>query len=889
MYRVDPYVRYSVWIIYDPTLATEVPVLSVDAPDTLVFGSTTTSFALTGTIDDDNATVVIDVLDALDNTVTNASVTAAVHGTNWWAELPVLPGSNIVVVTAKNAGSMPVTQSITTIQDPNVFLQITSPLAGSDVNTNNVLVVGLVSANFDGGVLVNGHIASTSSGPDGISFSASVPIDNADANIIEVQASGSSGASATVRQIVYGYAIVNYRFHRRDHGQDETDNWFAHHYPDQYQYRWYEDYAEEWSATNPKISWTWTQRRYGFSGTVIDGWDYSGDFTWDWARGFPWDDLGLAANNNNFHGVNLDAGRFEGVFHDCPHGDYCQCQQPYCEGQDTSSCCIDTDNTASYNLNREGEFTFIKHWPTDEEQMVILHFDYFYYWIAKPWLFCCGDDPSQVRLWGQQGILLDADKGRIGFVVKIKTNTRYTIHNTDFTHPGFNGDFHYIEPNAQSRTHNHWTGNMHYFDNFANALLKLDIVSPVGRIVPQDKKATVGEVIAVNYDDDDNDSIARGSDGKISNVTGDKDDTDGVQNENDLVELRFYKLKDMDPARFKFRLEYADEGTDQHIVIWKAKTKNAQNSENVESDTTEFPVDQDNSVWVEGVKAHDNDTGEFVTLKLVDQNGGTVPDATDRVKIVVARPIILVFGDGPDQLNKLALLDYLTPRYKDHRPQPRIVKQSGQSTWYSVELFGTTGSAGEKLLEVALATDGAYVAFEGHSNYGIGPAFAQGHTRLSDFTNTMRPGGTPVNLTHMHTHQGHPNLAFAPGEIAAQAQDPDNVWHALQYTADGMPYHYILQTDEGDQYFLGLSPGNSDDVPPLRYKMFLLRGCGTDQYYSQVFSRDGFICTSEACPSLDADIKTFVSGVLLSQSETEILDALNAGGDPENPLYVIRP
>jgi hypothetical protein len=482
----------SVWFIYDPSLATNVPVFTVDVTNTVVVGSNATSIAVSGMIDDDNATVQIDVLDATDNTITNASVSAAVHGTNWWGEVPLFPGSNAVVVTAQNSASLPATNGFIAIQKPNVWLEITSPLAGTDVNATNVTVTGLASTNLNSTISINGSAASTSLTSSGIVFSGSVPINNVDANVIEVHATGSDGSLATAREIVYGYEIVGYRYHRFDSGRDETsDCWFAHHYPNNYVYRWHKDYAEQWSTPSSGIAWTWSQYQYGLSGASITGWDYSGTYSWDWKDGLPWDYAGSSRVGVNAQYVHLNAGYWYG-FLDCPYSQDCNCvNQPYCEGEDTSSCCIDTVELASVNYERDGDVTFIKHWPADEEQTVILHFDYFQYWANQEDDWCCGFDPSQVKLWGQQGFLFDEATGGFGFLIKIRTNTRYTLHTSDFTYPASEGNFLYHQPNPQSRLYNHFSGHMLYFYKFANVSVKIDGTNEVLYLCKQQQQTNI--------------------------------------------------------------------------------------------------------------------------------------------------------------------------------------------------------------------------------------------------------------------------------------------------------------------------------------------------------------------------------------------------------------
>jgi len=74
------------------------------------------------------------------------------------------------------------------------------------------VVTGIASTNFDGTITVNGVSASTSLTSSGIVFSATVPINNVDANTVEVDASGSDGSSAITREIVYGYELLAFHF-----------------------------------------------------------------------------------------------------------------------------------------------------------------------------------------------------------------------------------------------------------------------------------------------------------------------------------------------------------------------------------------------------------------------------------------------------------------------------------------------------------------------------------------------------------------------------------------------------------------------------------------------------------------------------------------------------
>jgi hypothetical protein len=475
-------VSNSVLVIYDPTLATNVPVFTVDVTNTITVASNTTTIALSGTIDDDNATIQIAMVDSLDNTITNAVVPAAVHGTSWWGEVPVVPGSNLVIITAQDAGSLPATNTFIAIQDPNTFLEITSPMAGSDVNDTNVLVVGVASTNFDGTITINGQAALVSTGPDGITFSNTVPINNIDANIIEVQATGLDGSSATMREIVYGYEVLRvYQFERDDWTHTSDDCWYAQHYPDDHEYRNEGELVPwDWDALD-KVNWDsdWA-KFYSLSGRIVNSWNWSYPESISYLPPSEvcWVDTGWMDAEFLTLGRHLDGGQTD--FYNCPWGSNCVCQvPPYCIGEVTSNCCVDAvQEQGKTHEYYPSEMTFIKHWPTDEEQTVVLHFTglaYFLWTVA--WY---QQDTSKMFLWGQPAFEYSTDAWRstcpknIGFVVRIKTNTRYTLRDTDFVVPTMDGIDTGHWPNSQSTYVNHIHGHFFWHWGFGNVKIGLD-------------------------------------------------------------------------------------------------------------------------------------------------------------------------------------------------------------------------------------------------------------------------------------------------------------------------------------------------------------------------------------------------------------------------------
>ena len=388
-------VTNSIWLVYDSTLATNVPVFTVDITNTVTVGSNATSLAISGTIDDDNATIEIDVLDALDNTVTNATVSAAIHGTNWWAEIPVMTGNNLVFVSAANAGSAPATNSFTMIQSTNTFLEIDSPAADTEINATNVLVVGRASGNFNGAITINGITANTSLDADGnFTFSNSVPLNSVDANAIEVDATGADGSSATTRQTVYGYEVMAFQ-HTWPYQWQHLggDCWYSNHYPDAHNDHGNGNEVLSWTAPSATYSDVGYDNTYGSLGALLDGESWSHTWTWN-PDLLPTADTGQVQFHSYQDGKHLDAGNAGNEFTDCPYdhdctvncpdGPDCQCHDLlYCIGDTTDGCCIDSKEEEIDIETPTHETIFVKHWPTDEEQTVILHFKNFYYYRSR--------------------------------------------------------------------------------------------------------------------------------------------------------------------------------------------------------------------------------------------------------------------------------------------------------------------------------------------------------------------------------------------------------------------------------------------------------------------------------------------------------------------------
>jgi hypothetical protein len=152
--------------------------------------------------------------------------------------------------------------------------------------------------------------------------------------------------------------------------------------------------------------------------------------------------------------------------------DICPYQQE-CSGS-TGECCASFQEEIDDVEYGAHACTFIKHWPDDEEQTVILHFQDFYYYDSDT-------DVTQIKLWGQPGFAYEITNvwwgtlTNVGFVVKIKTNTRYTIHESSFQWPVEDWDDTFQEGYNGVTVHQHQIWHQMYYDSFANAKPEIDI------------------------------------------------------------------------------------------------------------------------------------------------------------------------------------------------------------------------------------------------------------------------------------------------------------------------------------------------------------------------------------------------------------------------------
>lgn len=313
--------------------------------------------------------------------------------------------------------------------------------------------------------------------------------------------------------------------------------------------------------------------------------------------------------------------------------------------------------------------------------------------------------------------------------------------------------------------------------------------------IPPTKEDGDGAWALLNFDDDDNDGGPWG-DGQTT-LKGDLDDVDEVTGENDLLRLGMRGVRE---AGVRQRLKFDP----THIRIWKTESKGG-DAEKVVSELTDFDATVATwTVWhVEGIKPHDDDQGTIVTLQEKWPGKGWVDG--DSVKIRVAHPVVVVYGDG-DLWNgddKQELNGFLSERVGTDPTRIRRTfagsgttyliggkSQDGHDVCYSVTPLSanatpTTPALAEKWLKLALQTPNTHICLTGHCNYGVGLALGSNFTRMDQFFNSSAGGCASISRTHFGAEHHDPlavqssnNFQWRPAVIADRnaiaAVNPEN-------------------------------------------------------------------------------------------------------------------
>lgn len=409
--------------------------------------------------------------------------------------------------------------------------------------------------------------------------------------------------------------------------------------------------------------------------------------------------------------------------------------------------------------------------------------------------------------------------------------------------------------------------------------IDLVLVAPSGVMSEADEEAK-GLVLVHNLDDDDNDGGAAG-DGMVR-VVGDAQDPNATSGEDDLLELRIKKPATA-PAGTTMRLVFGAK-----VAVWR----NADRTGRVASGES-LPL-ADCTLRIEGVEATAPGAGDAISVEAVS-NGQVV--GRDAARVHVTRSAFLLEGHGCT--GTWGLSSDIQARAYDRRREPAVIQgkdASGATCYWSVWAFES-----EKGAKIALSTPGSVVAYDGHSNFGLGFAFKTGFSRLHQFLN-IADAQIPVNWEYMREHQDHPSLDFTDSEYGddmATSAPFDPVQGSATVEGSQGPLRkprYLLSGGVGAR--LGLTRGGSKrwldhhygedgnyrivvkagsrDMPEKRWSKLFLNSCYSGSYYYDSFGGHGSLFFTRDESSATRTSSAFIFAAIDGKTDAQILETINA-------------
>jgi len=341
-----------------------------------------------------------------------------------------------------------------------------SPAANTAITASSVTVTGLASLSLSNATFrINGQTATTTVGTNAVTFASSAPLSlGAEVNEILVEAELPGGETVTVHHLVYGYEVVGYHEVLDDdwgHGDDNC--WYVQNFPHSHPYRGPSFGQLDWDAPAAQLTSAGDSGIYAYAEDCLSPACGPGSHSSTWDPEYIWvDGMGWWHTTSVIDGKHLEP----------TYKDFSNCVS-------AATNCIDTVEHTFWNGRYQAKLTFIKHAPVHEEQVVLLHFNDVYYWKPPAPFWQGGSEPEQFTFWGEPGIfhsLTEWLSTNIAFRVKVKTNTRYTISESDFTYPTVSGTFVSKWPNQQSTVTEHTTVHMLQFEGVANQQEPIEVI-----------------------------------------------------------------------------------------------------------------------------------------------------------------------------------------------------------------------------------------------------------------------------------------------------------------------------------------------------------------------------------------------------------------------------
>jgi len=393
----------TVQIIQDTTGDTTAPALELFLPGQSVdtnghcfalYGDSAKLY-FSGWTDDETAQILVY---SIADTVTNGPWEAVITGTQVWANVQLAPGTNEIVALAQDATGNTSTASCHAIRNMDVVFRITYPEPYQVMNAPSTVVHGIASPMFLNATITVNNVATTMEDHgSNITFTtlSGVPLDEGRTEIIG-KAEGE-GFVYFADPTVLDYEVTGYQ--QRIPFSDYR-NYYS--LTDCY-------YFAELTEEVAIASWDAT--------TGLYRWEKQGEIDF-WSRNPP-------------HCVETHSS--EPIYVVSQH--YTSASSIFFWMGHSTWTYSSPGATSESHYETETSLRFIKRWPTQELQTVVLQFPDMIYlpdqWATDWWW---DNDPSLITYRGQTGFWYN---GNISFIVPIETEVEYTITEADFEWPGY--------------------------------------------------------------------------------------------------------------------------------------------------------------------------------------------------------------------------------------------------------------------------------------------------------------------------------------------------------------------------------------------------------------------------------------------------------------------
>ncbi|HBA83327.1 MAG TPA: hypothetical protein DCZ95_04450 [Verrucomicrobia bacterium] len=383
-----------------PTLHLDVPrdfILTNGVTNLLnvtTFGSNEVLYLRSNT-DDETAEVLFWVETPA---ATNGPYMGSLVETQVLAEVRLFPGTNLLTAIASDAAGNATTCLVNVVRETNFFFAITDPSAFQTMNCRSTTVHGAASLFLlNASITVNGVATTISNAGDHVEFTTVFPVPlNPEWTYLRAEAI-LDGRSYHADPPIKGYEILQW-------SSSGDWKWTEHYFyknPSSQPYVqhlvWHDIFETSWDSLtcirrqDKTETCDQTDTDYHYTPPVVT---HSTSFT-SWTS--------TAYSPQPFPEVRMGEARDSWTW-------------------DSEAEVVDY----SFNDQYSGELIFIKHWPTQETQLVVFQFP------GLNRMYLDSLDPSTITYRGAEGFWYN---GNIAFLLSIRTGLRYSISESDFTWP----------------------------------------------------------------------------------------------------------------------------------------------------------------------------------------------------------------------------------------------------------------------------------------------------------------------------------------------------------------------------------------------------------------------------------------------------------------------